>query len=57
MLQTVCGDAAYTHGNALEWLKWFQDGREDLQDDPRFMIHDSISQNADTIVNVREMLI
>jgi hypothetical protein len=38
----------------FEWFKLFQEGHEDLQDDPR--THPSASQNADTIANVHEMV-
>jgi hypothetical protein len=52
MLQIVYGDEALSRSSAFEW---FKDGLEDLQDDPQSG-RPSTSRNADTIVNVREMV-
>jgi transposase len=46
---------ALSRSSVSEWFKPFKDGREDLQDNPRSG-RPSASQNADTIVNVREMM-
>jgi hypothetical protein len=53
MLQTVYGDEALS---LFEWFKRSTDGREDFQDDPRSW-RPSTSRNANTIANIREMVI
>jgi hypothetical protein len=35
MLQTVYCDQALSGSSVFEWFKRFEDGQEDLQDDPR----------------------
>jgi hypothetical protein len=56
MLPTVYGDEALSRSGISEWFKGFKDGREGLQDDPRSGCP-STSRNADTIANVRKMVI
>jgi hypothetical protein len=56
MLQTSYGDEALSHSSVFELFKQFKDRHEDLQDDPRSR-RPSTTQNADTIANVREMVI
>jgi hypothetical protein len=55
MLQTVYGDEALSRSSVFEWFKLFEDGRENLQDDPRSG-RPSTSRNADTITNIHEMV-
>jgi transposase len=56
MLQAIYGDEAVSRSNVSEWFRRFKDGREDLQYDPRSG-RPSTSRNADTIANVRKMVI
>jgi hypothetical protein len=55
MLQSICGDEALIRINVFKWFKRIEDGREDLQDDPRSG-RPSTSRNADTIANAREIM-
>jgi hypothetical protein len=53
VLHTVYGDEVLSRSRVSEWLKWFKDGREDLQNDPRSRCP-STSRNSDTIANIHE---
>jgi transposase len=55
MLQIVCGYEALSHSSIYEWFKRFEEGHEDLQNDPTSGCP-SVSRNADTISNVCEMV-
>jgi hypothetical protein len=56
VLRTVNGDEVLNRSSVSEWFKRFKDGREDLQDDASNGCP-STYRNADTISNVREMVI
>lgn len=47
MLQTVYGDDTLGRSCVSEWFKWYENGCEDLQDDPRSRRF-STSRNAET---------
>jgi hypothetical protein len=55
ILQTNCGDEVLSRSNVSKCFKLFQDGRDNLQEDPRSG-RPSTSRNSDTIANVREMV-
>jgi hypothetical protein len=55
MLQSVYGVDVSSRSSVFEWFKRFEDGREDLQDDPRSG-RPSASRNLDTVANIREMV-
>jgi hypothetical protein len=52
----VYGDEFLSHSCVSELFKLFEDGHEDLRDDPRSG-RPSTSQNADAVTNAREMVI
>jgi hypothetical protein len=56
MLQTAYGDKDLSRSSLIECFKRFEEGREDLQDDPSSG-SPSTSRNADTMANVLKMVI